>query len=156
VGRALLERYAGQRRDQLLVVRVVRGPFAGVPRGVDARLALEGVDRQSAVLAQHPLLQVQRLIDGLLRGVAGERVAVLDDLDRLGIVGQRSHAQPQRGEQIEEFEPLLLVACAKHQKRGGRVGHADIRGAGPTLRIERRAGYQTRGNVERFRQRGGA
>ena len=108
------------------------------------------VDRQAAVVGQHPMAQVPGLLDGLQRGVGGKRVAVFDHLDRVGKIGQRPQFQPGRREQIGQFQPFFAIGGAENQERwrwsrwsvirrfgksGRGSGAGESRGS-PTRRLE--------------------
>jgi len=87
---------------------------------VFAVLASEGGHDQAAVLRQHPAAERAGLGGGLEGGVFGEGRPRLLDLDRPWQRSQRFAAEPERGQQVDQFAYLAGVGGAEHEG----VGHA--------------------------------
>src|SRR3569623_96920 len=110
---ALRGRHAGERLEQLLVVRGVVVAGAGVARAVDAGCAAERVDLEAAVVGERGQAGRLRHLARLLRRVAGERVGVLDDIGHVNIV-ERSHFDA--GQQLAQLDELAAIARREHER----------------------------------------
>jgi hypothetical protein len=101
--------------QELLIVAFIRRVRPAVARRVNAGGAFQRIDRQAAIVGQHPLSQVPGLLGGLQFGVGGECVSIFDNVNGVGNVGQRAKFPPRWSEQRGELLAFLAIPRADYK-----------------------------------------
>lgn len=112
VRRALFQWRRRQLFEQPSVVVGVGCLGAGITGRKHARATVQGIDGDSAVLAQDPLAQMPRLLRGFQPGILREAFAGFFDAQGLGKVSQRAQVEPQAREQRQQFAAFLAISRA--------------------------------------------
>ena len=120
--RAPLPRDPIQLLQEQAIVRLVRGVGAGKAGRVDTRPACQGIDRDAAVVGQHPAAELPGIAGGLQSGVGRKGVAILDHFANAGKVGQRTQRNARRTEQIRQFDSLVTISCTENEHGSARIG----------------------------------
>src|SRR5262245_36691268 len=138
-GAAAFVAHLRDRLEQLPVICRIVAWLSRVTCREDARSAVQGVDRQARVIREYPLPDRLRQFAGLLAGVAGEAVRVLDHLGSRRIIlegvdldsVERLTIRPSRPDQLGHFATFLAVARAQDEdhRAGGEFGVVHIRSA---------------------------
>src|SRR5258708_27743569 len=79
---------------------------AGPARGMDAGSAVQRVDLEARIVGERPLPRMARDLHGLLAGIRGEAVTILDDV---GKIGDLDHADRQVLVDLPDLPDLSLV-----------------------------------------------